>query len=184
MHVNRMASLQPGFKPATAQMHYQSVKPFTATVTALLPVHWTTYMVLWDKVPAHNNTYFHASYQPCLASTGETSSRGWRSAKTVGSWGTFPTVLCTSDTELLETFCGTVSMTRSNMMPNLVLQTLATWTGRANAFKYRLPYTFAAWSSELWHHGLWYDSPSVSDKYIASIFMTKIRQVRKLTYYN
>ena len=57
LHINRRASLQPGIKPATAQMHYQSGNPFTTTVTALLPVHWITYMVLCDTVPAPRNTY-------------------------------------------------------------------------------------------------------------------------------
>jgi len=131
-HINRTASLQPGLRPATAQIHYQSGNPFTTTVTALLD---NLYGSMQHSVCTNQHVlYLHALYLPCLASIGETSSRGWRSAKTMGSWGTFPTLLCTSDTELLDNFCGTVSMTRSNMMPYLVLQTLATWTGKTNAF--------------------------------------------------
>jgi len=42
---------------ATAQIHYQGGNPFITTVTALLPVHWITYMVLCNTVPTQSNMY-------------------------------------------------------------------------------------------------------------------------------
>jgi len=71
-YINRKANLQPGLRPATAEIHYQSGNPFTTTVTALLPVHWITDMVLCNTVPAQINMYcifMHYTYHvwPALA---------------------------------------------------------------------------------------------------------------------